>query len=163
VAAEGQRRVNVKEFARQLTAERVEVRASALPGPVLTYVGDNQWRLEAGYAYNDEAHVITVPEGFMFDLSSVPRPLWWLIAPFELSVSAPLLHDFLYRSGGKPRAGSVEPPRTYTRLDADRMFRRIMEAEGVAAWRRTLGYAAVRLFGGGAWREDQRALAAEQP
>jgi hypothetical protein len=93
-----------------------------------------------------------VPAGFRFDLSTVPRALWWLIAPFELSVAAPLLHDFLYLHRGKPPAGSVKPPRTYTRAEADRIFFEIMRAEGVSPWRRMLGYLAVRVFGRRDWR-----------
>jgi uncharacterized protein DUF1353 len=138
--------------ARSLDHDLVDVRASRLPPPVLTWVGGNQWRLEANYVYRDGATIITVPAGFAFDLSSVPRALWWLIAPFELSIAAPLLHDFLYLHGSSPPAGSVDPPRTYTRADADRVFVELMRAEGVPSWRRFLGYAAVRLFGGNAWR-----------
>lgn len=138
--------------ARSLDHDFVDVRASRLPPPLLTWVGGNEWRLEADYAYRDGRTLITVPAGFRFDLSSVPRALWWLIAPFELSIAAPLLHDFLYLHGSLPPAGSVDPPRTYTRADADRVFIEIMRAEGVPAWRRFLGYAAVRVLGGNAWR-----------
>ena len=112
----------------------------------------NRWRLEADYPYRDAETTITIPEGFEFDLSSVPRLLWWLIAPFELSVAAPLLHDYLYFHGGKPPEGVVVPHRVYNRAEVDAMFRGIMRKEGVPAWRRALGYLAVRTFGGGAWR-----------
>ena len=139
--------------ATQLNHASVDVAESRLPPPVLTYVGGKHWRLEADYAYRDGDTMITVPAGFRFDLSSVPRALWWLIAPFELSIAAPMLHDFLYLHGGRPPAGTLMPPRTYTRADADRVFREVMKAEGVPMWRRVLGYAAVRLFGGDAWHE----------
>ncbi len=138
----------------QLERDRVDVARSRLPAPVLTYLGGRQWRLEQDYTYRDGATTITVPAGFEFDLSSVPRAFWWLVAPFELSIAAPLLHDFLYRHRGRPPAGSTEPPRTYTRAEADRMFRTIMEQEGVPAWRRLVGQAAVRVFGGPDWRAD---------
>ena len=142
----------MNEESKRLSEEPVEVSASTLPAPVLTYLGDDTWRLEADYSYQDGDHLITVPAGFEFDLSSVPRALWWLIAPFELSIAAPLLHDFLYEYGGNPPAGSVVPPHSYSRREADDLFRRVMEQEGVALWRRTLAYAAVRLFGGRAWK-----------
>jgi len=89
----------------------VQVRSSHLDPPILSFVGGRQWRLEADFWFPDAGRVITVPKGFLFDLSSVPRALWWLIAPFDLSVVAPLIHDFLYRYGGKPPAGSI--PRGY--------------------------------------------------
>jgi hypothetical protein len=147
----------MKDSAQQLSNDPVQVRSSHLAPPILSFVGGRQWRLEADFWFPDAGHVITVPKGFLFDLSSVPRALWWLIAPFDLSVVAPLIHDFLYRYGGKPPAGSVEPPHTYTRAEVDAVFRRIMEAENVATWRRVLGYAAVRLFGFWAWRKDEQA------
>jgi hypothetical protein len=147
----------MKDSAKQLSNDPVEVRASHLDPPILSFVGGRQWRLEADFWFPDAGRVITVPKGFLFDLSSVPRALWWLIAPFDLSVVAPLVHDFLYRYGGKPPAGSIEPPHVYTRAEVDAVFRRIMDAEHVAAWRRLLGYAAVRAFGVWAWRKDEQA------
>jgi hypothetical protein len=144
----------VNEKATQLQNQPVEISASPLPPPVLTYIGDDRWRLEADYTYQDGDHRITVPAGFEFDLSSVPRAFWSLIAPFELSITAPLLHDFLYQYGGRPPPGTVEPPRTYTRREADQLFRAVMEREGVPAWRRLPAYAAVRAFGRRAWRSS---------
>lgn len=143
----------MKTEAFRLQADAVQIEESALPPPVLTYdTGTRRWRLESDYSYRGNGVTITVPDGFQFDLSSIPRPLWWLIAPFELSISAPLLHDFLYQSGGNaPHA--IEPDKEYTRSDTDALFKRIMEQEGVAGWRRGAAYLAVRVFGGFAWRD----------
>jgi hypothetical protein len=143
----------MRECATQLDNEPVDVVASRLPAPVLTYLGDRRWRLEDDYTYHDRDHRITVAAGFEFDLSSVPRALWSVIAPFELSIVAPLVHDFLYEYGGDPPPGSIQPPRTYTRREVDDMFRSITETEGVAPWRRRLAYWAVRTFGRWAWRD----------
>lgn len=142
----------MQDWVYRLDHDPVVVPESRLPAPLVTYLGDGRWRLEQAHEHRDGDTTITVPAGFEFDLSSVPRVFWSLIAPFELSIAAPLLHDFLYRYGGNPPTGSVTPPRTYTRAEADRMFREIMKAEGVSAWRRTLGYAATRIFGRSAWR-----------
>ena len=138
--------------ARRRGVDRAPIPGSPRPPRDHRSRGARHWRLEADYTYHDGPTAITVPAGFRFDLSSVPRLLWWLIAPFELSIVAPLLHDFLYESGGRPPDVSVDPPRTYTRAEVDRMFLEIMEAEDVAWWRRGLAYAAVRIFGRGAWR-----------
>jgi hypothetical protein len=142
----------VKESAQQLDHDRVEIDGSRLPAPLLTYVGGREWQLEAAYTYRDGETAVTVPAGFRFDLSSVPRVFWSLIAPFELSIIAPLVHDFLYRHGGDPPAGSIQPPRTYTRSEADRLFLTIMRLEGVPRWRRVVAYLAVRVFGRSSWR-----------
>lgn len=47
--------------------------------------------------------LINIPKGFVWDLSSVPRPLWGLLPPdgdFEL---ASLIHDYLYITKLKDR------------------------------------------------------------
>lgn len=140
------------EFAYRLDHDRVEIAGSRLPPPVITSPTIGRWRLENDYTYHDGATAITIPAGFEFDLSSVPRVFWSLIAPFELSIVAPLVHDFLYGHGGNPPAGSVTPPRAYTRAEVDRIFSDAMKAENVPPWRRVLAYASVRLFGHGGWR-----------
>lgn len=121
--------------------------ASTLPPVWLTYRSDLRcWQIERTYAYEHDSHELRVPEGFQFDLASIPRPLWGLIAPFELSIAAPLLHDYLYRCGGRT------PSQAYTRAEADRIFLDVMRREGVSRWRRGLAYSAVRVFGGASWR-----------
>ncbi len=142
----------MKQSVRRLSRDAVAIAESSLPSPVVTYlVQERTWRLEVPYSYRDEAHHIHVPDRFEFDLASIPRPFWWLVAPFELSIAAPLLHDFLYRYQGDPPAGSIDPPLSYSRAEADRLFRDFMESDGVWAWRRVAAYGAVRWFGSGAW------------
>lgn len=145
----------MKAQVREYEQAPIEIATSALPAPVVTYLGPgNLWRLEEVYSYHDGSSVITVPEGFRFDLASIPRAFWWLISPFELSIAAPLLHDFLYQHKGEPPAGSIDPPRVYSRTDADKLFRRVMEVEGVPGWRRGTAYAAVRAFGWLGWKKS---------
>lgn len=40
--------------------------------------------------------VITIPKGYRWDLSSVPRFLWWLLPPDGDFQIAALIHDYLY-------------------------------------------------------------------
>jgi Protein of unknown function (DUF1353) len=77
--------------------------------------------------------------------------VWPIIAPFELSILAPLFHDLVYEFKGRPPADLVEPYRTFTRVEADDLFLHLMEMEGVSGWRRNLAYAAVRAGGLLAW------------
>jgi hypothetical protein len=42
--------------------------------------------------------VITIPKGYKWDLSSVPRFLWWLLPPDGDFQIAALIHDFLYEN-----------------------------------------------------------------
>jgi hypothetical protein len=132
----------------------------APPLPVVTYrVRARCWVLEVTYLYAEDPDVIRIPRGFVFDLASVPRLVWPLIAPFELSISAPLVHDFLYHHAGVPPL--AESRRNYSRLDADRLFRRMMRRERVPGWRWRPAYAAVRLFGGFVWRRHWRTRAGD--
>lgn len=114
------------------------------------------WKLLRRFVYVGgvfgKAIYIEVPEGFKFDLASIPRVFWRLIAPFELSVAAPLVHDYLYRYKGFWALGKQD----LTRAECDRVFFNIMTEEGVVAWRRYFAYWAVRVFGGITWERAWR-------
>lgn len=43
-----------------------------------------------------DGRIITIPKGFIWDLSSVPRFLWWLFPPDGDFEFASLIHDYLY-------------------------------------------------------------------
>lgn len=95
-----------------------------------------------------------IPEGFEFDLASVPRLFWWFIAPFELSIAAPLVHDYYYRNGGNPEPNSNEDENPeLTRAQVDLVFRELMKGEGVSRFRRLIAFYGVRMFGGLSWRD----------
>ncbi len=115
----------------------------------LCYLGDDEWQICTSVEYIDWPMrcKLIVPTDYKFDLASIPRLVWWLIAPFELSILAPLLHDYLYEHKGRLPDGSIDPVREYTRRDADFLFLQAMRHEGVGRWRRTLAYLAVRRFG----------------
>lgn len=145
----------------------VAIRGSQLEPPVLSsYVRTDRlgrleggarrrrvWRLHQSYRYDAGEYSLFLPAGFEFDLASVPRPLWSVISPTDLSIVAPLLHDFIYQYGGRPPYGTVAPWfKAFDRLEADRLFLRAMEQEGVSAWRRELAYRAVRMYGASSWR-----------
>ena len=104
--------------------------------------------LKQDWSYTDAKHGVTIciEAGFPFDHASVPRIVWWLIAPFELSDAAPLLHDLGYRTRGE-----MCPERTYSRAEVDDLFRRVMAEAGVTRWRRVSAWAAVRAAGWRAW------------
>lgn len=93
---------------------------------------------------------LTVPAGFETDGASVPRIFFPLISAWDLSFSAPIVHDYLYRTQGRPL--TVYPSaRAFTRRETDRIFRYLQEDEGVWWWRRWSSWFAVRLFGFLAW------------
>jgi hypothetical protein len=86
---------------------------------------------------------VTVPAGFQTDFASVPRiPVAFLLAGDEAHMPA-VVHDFLYSS------------KICTREEADNTFLEAMTATGVTKWRRTLMWAAVRMFGQSPYDADQ--------
>jgi len=127
--------------------------------PILTptaveHVGGREWVLIRELRYEHPQYgLIVVPEGFRTDFDSVPRlPFaYWLTK--NASVTGAVVHDWLYASG---RIGD----RPISRLEADRIFRDVMEEEGVSWWRRAMIYRGVRLGGWlpwGRYRDDDEA------
>lgn len=86
----------------------------------------------------------TVPAGFQSDGASVPRFFWRLVFPpgDPCALRAAIVHDYLYR----------HHPGTWTRAEADTLFRDLLICDGTPAWRATLAYTAVRLFGRSSWK-----------
>jgi Protein of unknown function (DUF1353) len=139
----------MKKIAFSEKSTPIFIEKSSLPDPVIKYNEQKEiWILTENYTYQDDSFTIIVKKDFEFDLASVPRAFWWVISPFDLSIAAPLIHDFLYIHQGKPPQDTIIPYRQFTRLEADQLFDCIMEREGVATWRRAIAYRAVRLFGG---------------
>ena len=75
------------------------------------YNPPRKWVLERALSYRDRnidvdtlekigvkcpAHKITCKNGFTTDLASVPRGIWWLIAPWDIARAA-IIHDLLYK------------------------------------------------------------------
>lgn len=109
--------------------------------------GQRGWCLRQNWSYQDGPSAIRIPAGFICDLASVPRAVWAVLSPADLSESAALVHDWIYR-----HAGTLPGGLSYTRAESDRLFFRIMGEEGVSSWKRRAAYVAVRLFGHSAWR-----------
>jgi len=118
--------------------------------PVVRYdTAEEMWYLAKDWAIRIGGELIVIAEGFRFDLASIPKPLWSVIGPMELSVSAALIHDWLYQHRGVVEAKALE----FSRANADTIFRLVMKAEEVPALRRAASWFAVRFFGWLAWRK----------
>lgn len=130
-----------------------------LPPVYLTYSTLREiWTLVDDYRITvslpTEGHVnIHIPAGFEFDLASVPRIVWPLISSFELSLVAPLIHDYFYEFTGSPVYHEKVPALDFrshyhrvTRYEADQIFLQMMLREGVKKWKARSSYVAVRAF-----------------
>lgn len=104
-------------------------------------LGNYCWELLAEFDYHvgkfPSDDVIRVPAGTITDLASTPRILWSVLPPHGQYAKAAILHDYLYQQAiGSKRY-------------ADDVFLEAMTVLGVAKWRRTAMYWAVRWFGRG--------------
>ena len=86
---------------------------------------------------------IQVPAGFETDFASIPRFARVLIPKLGKYNKAAVVHDYLYQSDKSP----------LTRKQADKCFLDGMRDLGVAKWKRTLMYWAVRIGGFLAWKK----------
>ncbi len=135
---------------------------------------DNIWFLREKYSYPDKdkkskiiKSKIILDECFYFDLASIPRFFWRIIAIHELSIEATLIHDFMYMSRGgtrgylhqKPILGSIKTEGVYySRKEVDDLFLLMMQQAGVSRWRRLLGYIGVKFFGGWYWNSSEKKI-----
>jgi hypothetical protein len=92
----------------------------------------------------------TVKAGFVTDFASIPRPLWILLPKWDGYGSPAIVHDYLYSTCH------------LTRKNADLWLLIAMDDMRVGTLKRYTIYAAVRLFGGFAWRSNERRAALRQ-
>lgn len=157
---------------KSISETRIYIKGSKLPDPKISW---NQlskiWILEEEVNVNINSKQaskvvgVKIPKGFKFDLSTIPRFLWGFVAPFELSIIAPLVHDFLYVNKGKLKinnqkmlslANDSEEGEIIhiSRHEADSIFLEHMKLEGVGFLKRWIAYFGVRLIGGIFWKEN---------
>lgn len=154
----------IKKSPEQPAASTPRPLSAAAPGapliptePDIKWLNDGRnWMLSQDCRYRTDAGItLTAKTGFKTDLASIPRLFWAFLAPQELSVTAPTMHDLLYRSGGAVALpdGEVLPAgQTFTRPAADALFLELMTLFGIAKWKRQTAYRAVGFFGAPAWR-----------
>jgi hypothetical protein len=94
---------------------------------------------------------ITIPDGFVTDFASIPRPLWPILRPDGRYAFAAVFHDYLYYRHRERH------DMRFTRKHADRILLEIMERQGVCKGQRWAIYAGVRLGGRRYWGPDDKA------
>ncbi len=132
--------------------------------PVNIPVSARQYELVETFGYGWDkygvSHELVVPRGFRYDGASVPRILWSVIGlrPDGLVRAAALLHDWIYRHGGKLPPGSYRRDDGegghWTRKSADLLFGRVMRESGVSKLKRRLAYLGVRVGGRRSWKSN---------
>ena len=132
-----------------------------------------KWILERALSYQNEemeesalqsvgvkcpASRITCKKGFVTDLASVPRAIWWLISPWDIARAA-IIHDLLYKRIREYRADNedIDDPNIETVINnykaakkaADDVFLMAMKDAdpAVPKWKIYAAYYAVVCFG----------------
>ena len=100
----------------------------------------------------NKTETITVPTGFVTDLASVPRAMWWAIAPFDVARAA-IIHDLLYKTirqyRWKMKDKEDKELIKQAKVASDKVFLLAMkDAEPkIAGWKIYSSWKAVDLFG----------------
>lgn len=144
-----------------------------LEQPKAVKIDETHFILEEAYSYywsmkgenaddlNEDFSVenwIIVKDGFRWDGASVPKIFWnWGFKTDGKHRAAALIHDFIYVNKGKLPQGSMiskyknqtaqNQYGSFSRVDADRLFGRMMKEAGVSKLRRNLMWFAVSSFG----------------
>ena len=93
------------------------------------------WKLMETFGFmTEEGKHVVVPENYIVDGASIPRPFWRLIgSPMTGKYRrASVIHDYLCRENTTPRAWT------------DKVFLSAMKVGGVPSWKRRAMYWAVR-------------------
>jgi hypothetical protein len=141
----------------------------------------HDWTLLQPFSYylgEPDGPTIQVQAGFTTDFASVPRALWWFAGPWGRHGRAAIVHDWLYQRGTIDPTPQSDPGsgRRPDRAEADQIFLEAMEVLDrvilerqwwgrhtrlldvrlrVAAPKRRIMWAAVRVFGVRAYLERQ--------
>ena len=147
---------NPPDRARRVTSYRVL--PDLLPPIRIEHVaGAAQFAVRVAEPYHfqtPEGVWVTIPRGFISDLTSSPWALWSFVAPHELGVEAPVIHDFLIDHGR---------PLGFTREDADDVFEAVLERQRINPRKAAAAVIAVRLRTRMRWNEAMVGNILRQP
>lgn len=92
-------------------------------GLMVREVNPREWAIQHELRYEGNEDIFAVPRGFITDFATVPRFATWLVPVYGLYTKVAILHDWFikYAIG----AGLLSSK------DADGIFRRVLQEEGV--------------------------------
>lgn len=111
--------------------------------------GNGCRRLTRDFRFSVDGADFRIPRGFTWDGASIPRLFWAIYGtPFDDEHEAGgLIHDAIY-------SGIFGA--TFSREDADKIYRTVIRMNGVGWWQATKEYYAVRWFGASHFTETQK-------
>ena len=118
-----------------------------IPSPTVKPFADNQaWLLveKLTYSIGQSGISNTVPQGFVTDFASIPKPLWSYLSPHGRYSKAAIVHDYLYWV------------QDCTREEADNILLIAMKESGVSSAQQKEIYLGVRAGGWYAWDANRK-------
>lgn len=113
------------------------------------------------FRYNAADCEITIPEGMVTDLASVPWVARFIVERVGPHLEAAIVHDFLYMAWQDLADRGI---RREDREFADRLMYAGMKAAGVGVLKRSLIFVMIRMFGGVAYaRRDALRYVRDDP
>ena len=113
------------------------------------YIVSRPYKVE--FKLDGTVREITVPEGMLTDLASIPWFARIFIGRVGPHLEASIVHDFLYIAWQDlPGQGANSADRKF----ADRLLLAGMQAAEVSWWKQAIVYLAVRFFGSSAYVEE---------
>lgn len=127
-------------------------------GYVYSYRSSKYWRIcKTMVIALSNNELITIPEGFYTDLSSVPKWLWSITRPYGDFLMAAVIHDYLYVKKRYPQKFCDKEMLHWSKL--------LNNASRIRRVDNYIRYYAVRLFGWTYWNRKsttQRELKPDQ-
>lgn len=117
------------------------LRLSRFREPIYFLTAPISWTPNVG---QEEYAAVSVPTGFVTDLTSIPRAFWSLLRPDGEYVYAAVVHDYLYWT------------QTRSREEADKILKFAMEDFDIHALTVGTIYGAVRAGGQVAWKGNAK-------
>lgn len=117
--------------------------------PTVTKVTDDYFMVAYPLRYEttDQDYAIIVPVGFLTDLTSIPRGLWWWESPIDRSMAPAIVHDYLYWE------------QSCSREEADAVLYLALKEAGLGELKSKAIYTAVDKAGSKSWNDNRRAAA----
>lgn len=128
---------------------------------MLPHLKEEEFELDAPYGiyWDDEfgrPKSLIVPEGYITDLSSIPRRARSIIPVVGRQNGPSVVHDYIYEPSDNDRPEGQHQLPGWTKADADKLFLLAMKAVKVNSVRRRLMYWAVKYGGRRAWRTKDK-------
>jgi hypothetical protein len=129
-------------------------RTSGDSSPFVTQIGVSRyWKFVGRWGIEVDGCLTTFLEGYIFDRASIPEIVpSWIVSKDDLGCAGPAWHDLMCkhkgavpRDGGEKSRAILEPYRTFSRSDTNRIFREILISRGVPRWRAWVAYWGVQI------------------